>query len=100
MAQNKKQIINFDDARNAAHSFTEAQIKTKEAKQSAFETILKEVEKVNPSLGGFDELSMLLSLPEEQFAMIAPVFLQELEKSCEKPVWMNFRRSGIFLQVI
>jgi dUTP pyrophosphatase len=39
------------------------------------------VEKVNPSLGGFDELSMLLSLPEEQFAMIAPVFLQELEKS-------------------
>ena len=81
MAQNKKQIINFDDARNAAHSFTEAQIKTKEAKQSAFETILKEVEKVNPSLGGFDELSMLLSLPEEQFAMIAPVFLQELEKS-------------------
>ena len=81
MAQNKKQIINFDDARNAAHSFTEAQIKTKEAKQSAFEIILKEVEKVNPSLGGFDELSMLLSLPEEQFAMIAPVFLQELEKS-------------------
>ena len=81
MAQNKKQIINFDDARNAAHSFTEAQIKTKETKQSAFETILKEVEKVNPSLGGFDELSMLLTLPEEQFAMIAPVFLQELEKS-------------------
>lgn len=81
MAQNKKQIISFDDARKAAHSFTEAQVKVKEAKQSAFETILKEVEKVNPSLGGFDELSMLLSLPEEQFAMIAPVFLQELEKS-------------------
>ena len=81
MAQNKKQIINFNDARDAAHSFTDAQIKTKEAKQSAFETILKEVEKVNPSLGGFDELSMLLSLPEEQFVMIAPVFLQELEKS-------------------
>lgn len=81
MAQNKKQIISFNDARNAAHSFTDAQIKAKEEKQSAFETILKEVEKINPSLGGFDELSMLLSLPEEQFAMIAPVFLQELEKS-------------------
>lgn len=81
MAQNKKQIINFNDARDAAHSFTDAQIKAKEEKQSAFETILKEVEKVNPSLGGFDELSMLLSLPEEQFAMIAPIFLQELEKS-------------------
>ena len=81
MAQNKKQIINFNDARDAAHSFTDAQIKAKEEKQSAFETILKELEKVNPSLGGFDELSMLLSLPEEQFAMIAPIFLQELEKS-------------------
>ena len=81
MAENKKQIINFNDARDAAHSFTDAQIKAKEEKQSAFETILKEVEKVNPSLGGFDELSMLLSLPEEQFAMIAPIFLQELEKS-------------------
>ena len=81
MAQNKKQIINFNDARDAAHNFTDAQIKAKEEKQSAFETILKEVEKVNPSLGGFDELSMLLSLPEEQFAMIAPIFLQELEKS-------------------
>lgn len=81
MVQNKKQIINFNDARDAAHSFTDAQIKAKEEKQSAFETILKEVEKVNPSLGGFDELSMLLSLPEEQFAMIAPIFLQELEKS-------------------
>jgi len=42
---------------------------------------MAEVEKVNPSMGGFEELSMLLSLPEEHFAMLAPVFLEELEKS-------------------
>jgi dUTP pyrophosphatase len=42
---------------------------------------MSEIQKVNPGLGGFDELAMLLSLPEEQFVLIAPVFLDELEKS-------------------
>lgn len=79
MAQNK--IINFNDARNAAKNITAAQEKQNQEKQSAFEVLLKEVEKINPSLGGFEEFSMLLSLPEEQFAMLAPIFLQELEKS-------------------
>jgi hypothetical protein len=38
------------------------------------------IEKVNPSMGGFDEMAMLLSLPEDQFALLAPIFLEELEK--------------------
>ena len=42
---------------------------------------MDEIEKINPSLGGFEELAMLLSLPDEHFALIAPVFLDELEKS-------------------
>jgi hypothetical protein len=46
-----------------------------------FEQLLAEVEKVNPAMGGFDELAALLALPDEQFVMIAPVFLRELEKS-------------------
>ena len=79
MAQNK--IINFEDARNAAKNVVGAQQKQQEEKQSAFETLLAEVEKVNPAMGGFEEMSMLLSLPDEQFAMLAPVFLEELEKS-------------------
>ena len=79
MAQNK--IINFNDARNAAKNIATAQEKQNQEKQSAFEVLLKEVEKINTSLGGFEEFSMLLSLPEEHFAMLAPVFLQELEKS-------------------
>ena len=52
-----------------------------EIKKNAFETILTEINKVNPSLGGFDEMAMMLSLPEEHFAVLAPVFLEELEKS-------------------
>ena len=50
MAQNKKQIINLSDARNAAHNFTEAQVKAKEEKQGAFEILLAEVEKINPAM--------------------------------------------------
>ena len=79
MAQNK--IINFNDARNAAKNITEAAVAQKQERESTFKTLLDEVAKVNPGLGGFEEFSMLLSLPDEQFALIAPVFLSELEKS-------------------
>lgn len=79
MAQNK--IINFEDARNAAKNVVSAQQKQQEERKSVFEALMAEVEKVNPAMGGFEEMSMLLALPEEQFAMLAPVFLEELEKS-------------------
>ena len=78
MAQNK--IISFNDARKAAQSINNVELKKQEEKQSAFETILGGIEKINPSMGGFDEFAMMLSLPEEQFAILAPVFLEELEK--------------------
>lgn len=39
------------------------------------------MEKVNPAMGGFEELAMLLVLPDEQFVLLAPIFLEELEKS-------------------
>jgi dUTP pyrophosphatase len=46
-----------------------------------FEQLMIEVEKVNPALGGFEEVSALLTLPDDQFSIIAPIFLDELEKS-------------------
>ena len=79
MAQNK--IINFDDARKAANNIVDAQKQAQDERKSTFEALMTEVEKINPSMGGFEELSMLLALPEEHFAMLAPVFLEELEKS-------------------
>ena len=79
MAQNK--IINFDDARKAANDLVSAQQAQQQERKSTFEALMAEVEKINPSMGGFEELSMLLALPEEHFAMLAPVFLDELEKS-------------------
>ena len=80
MAQNKSPI-KFEDVRSAARSINEASAKKIEEKQSAFEKIFEGIEKINPSLGGFDEMAMMLSMPEEQFAILAPVFLDELEKS-------------------
>jgi hypothetical protein len=46
-----------------------------------FETLLAEVGKINPELGGFEEIAALLTLPDEHFVLIAPVFLAELEKA-------------------
>ena len=80
MDQNKK-IISFDDAKRAAQNMTE-QIQNQQNEQKGmFETLLAEVEKINPELGGFEEIAALLALPDEHFVLIAPVFLVELEKS-------------------
>lgn len=80
MDQNKK-IISFDDAKRAAQNMTE-QIQNQQNEQKGmFETLLAEVGKINPELGGFEEIAALLTLPDEHFVLIAPVFLAELEKA-------------------
>ena len=78
MAQNK--IINFNNVREAAQNINQASADKITEKQSAFEKLFEGIEKITPQLGGFDELAMMLSLPEEQFALLAPIFLEELEK--------------------
>lgn len=75
------QIINFDDAKKSAQKVTEAQKAYIEEQRGLFEELMKQIEKINPALGGFEELSALLSLSDEQFSMIAPLFLDEVEKS-------------------
>ena len=83
MAQNKNKnnIVTFNEARGMAQNFIQKEVDKQEKKQSAFEQLLSAIEKVNPGMGGFDEMSMLLSLPEEQFAILAPIFLDEIEKA-------------------
>ena len=82
MAQNK--IINFNSPAAVKETAQEFINKTNEAKaeqRSMFEELLNQIEKINPELGGFEEISALLSLPDEQFVLIAPIFLEELQKS-------------------
>ena len=76
-----KNVINLQDARQAAKKMmTAAETQTNERK-SIFEDLMKEVENINPELGGFEELGVLLGLPDEEFVLIAPIFLDELQKS-------------------
>lgn len=74
-------IINLEDARNAAHKVTEAAEKQEQEKQNIFDSLLEEVNDINPALGGMEELAMMLALPDDAFSQLAPVFLDELEKS-------------------
>ena len=82
MGQNN--IINFktaQDAKDAAKKTIERVQQVQNEQKSTFEALLQEVEKINPALGGFDELAALLALSDEQFILISPIFLAELEKS-------------------
>lgn len=70
-----------EQAKIAAQNMVQrAENKTAE-KKNIIESALDEIKNINPELGGFEEIAVLLTMPEEQFALIAPVFLHELEKS-------------------
>lgn len=70
-----------DQARAAAQHVVQQAAEKNEEKKNIIEATLNEIKNVNPELGGFDEIAALLTMPEDQFALIAPVFLNELEKS-------------------
>ena len=64
----------------AAQKVVESQRIQTEQKRFEFEKFMNALQEANPEMGGFDELGAMLALPEEQFAILAPVFLAELEK--------------------
>ena len=49
-------------------------------RRAEFEKVLLALKDVGPESGAFDELGVLLALPEEEFALIAPIFLDEYER--------------------
>ena len=78
------QTIDFKTPAAAQKTAVDMTNKMQEASQerkSVFESLMMELEKVNPALGGFEELSAMLTLPDEHFALIAPFFLDEMQKS-------------------
>ncbi len=74
-------IIAFDEAKRKAQQAVDKLNEPAREQKSIIENIMKQVENINPELGGFEELGVLMSLPEDQFALIAPIFLDELFKS-------------------
>lgn len=74
------EILNIEQAKEAAARVVESQRVQTEKQKFEFEKYMKALAEVNPDIGGFDELGTLLAMPEEHFAILAPVFLAELEK--------------------
>lgn len=75
-----EEITNKEQAIVAAQKVVESQRSQSEQKKFEFEKFIKALQEVNPEMGGFDELGAMLALPEEHFAILAPIFLAELEK--------------------
>ena len=76
----KPDSLNKESAIAAAQKVVESQRAQTEQKKFEFEKFMNALQEVNPELGGFDELGAMLALPEEQFSILAPIFLAELER--------------------
>lgn len=81
MDQNKNKIISFEEVKKQAKSLGQKTEAMSQERKNAFETIMNNVHHINPGMGSFDEMAALLALPDEQFILLAPIFLNELEKS-------------------
>ena len=79
MAQNKP-IMFKSDAQKMAQNIVQHTQEQQDKRQSVFESLFENIEKITPELGGMDEISVLLTLPDEQFVILSPIFLDELEK--------------------
>lgn len=74
-------IINTPDkAKEAAQKLVAQQEEINKSKQFSFEEFANILSNIDPSFGGFDELGAMLALPDEHFAILAPIFLDELER--------------------
>lgn len=74
-------IINTpSQAKEVAQKLVAQQEAINANKKFEFEQFANTLSNLDPNLGGFDELGAMLALPDESFALIAPVFLNELER--------------------
>ena len=74
-------ILNLEDAKKAAQAMVVNAQHEQEKKKYLLAETIEQIQHVNPEMGGFEEIAGLLALPEEHFAVLAPVFLAELEKA-------------------
>ena len=69
-----------EQAKEAAKRVVAQQEAINQSKKFEFEKFANTLEGIDPNFGGFDELAAMLALPDDDFAIIAPVFLDELER--------------------
>ena len=68
------------EAREAAKEIADAALNKQESEKGKIKELVDKIKKVDPSLGGLEEIAALLAMPDEQFIFLAPIFLDELEK--------------------
>lgn len=73
-------IDNKEQAAASAQRLVETQAQEAQARKFEFEQFLTALAEANPAAGGFDEIAAMLTLPDEHFGILAPAFLEELEK--------------------
>lgn len=76
-------ILNINttqDAEQAAQRVIESVKSKSDARKFELDKALKQIAEITPQDGGFEEVAVLLSLPDEHFQLLAPIFLRELEK--------------------
>jgi dUTP pyrophosphatase len=76
-----KPIRTPSEAREMAQKVFETTKKEHEKERVRIADLIDKISEINPEMGGMEELAVMLSLPPEQFAILAPVFLDELEKT-------------------
>ena len=78
------EILNINtpqDAKEAAQNVVQSIRDKTEKRKFELEEALKQIAKVSPNDGGFEEIAIMMSLPDEHFQVLAPAFLHELEKN-------------------
>lgn len=75
------QILNELDAKQAAQDIVKASEEKQKEQKNILEETLKQIEQMDGDTPGFESVALLLALDEPHFAILAPVFLGELERS-------------------
>ena len=76
-----KKINTPEQAKKSAQAMAENITNTNEARKVNLMEALNELNKYSADFGGFDGIAVLLTLPDDQFALLSPVFLDELARS-------------------
>lgn len=82
--EKKNPIGTQTEAKQLAQEVFKKSQETAEKNKVNLMGMIDQIGKMSPDMGGMDEMAVMLSLPPEQFSILAPIFLDELEKMYKK----------------
>lgn len=70
-----------EQVKTAAREIVQQSSQASEARKVSIANALEELNKFTPDFGGFDGIALMLGMPDDQFNILAPIFLKELAQS-------------------